>query len=181
MIEKLERFIDRLTGVFVGVCVLGLFGSAKAVTLAWTASPESNVTGYKLYCGATPGHYTKSKALGRVTQVELPNDQLPVVTTYFALTAVNIFGEESGFSNEVVCTHNVDITIKLLSNSQGLIVYWTHPAYAVCDVLEESSDLKAWIAIDESLYQIISSETRAPVSFSGEQRFFRVSRPEACL
>jgi hypothetical protein len=35
MIEKLERFIDRLTGVFVGVCVLGLFGLMLLVLIAF--------------------------------------------------------------------------------------------------------------------------------------------------
>lgn len=75
-----------------------LVAYAQTLSFAWDANPGGdNVTGYNLYRGATSGSYSLYAALGVVTSTTIP---LETGVWYFALTAVNAFGE-SGFSNEI--------------------------------------------------------------------------------
>ena len=83
--------------MLAGVAALG----ADVVTLAWNESPEASVVGYRLYAGTNSGSYfIVSPVAGRgntTNQVELP---FPAVW-YFAVTATNWAGLESGYSAEV--------------------------------------------------------------------------------
>jgi hypothetical protein len=69
-------------------------------TLAWDPSASTNVAGYKLYIGTAPGIYNSSMNVGNVTFFTI-SDLGPAGTYYFAVTAYNTSGLESGFSNEV--------------------------------------------------------------------------------
>lgn len=75
---------------------------AGNVSLAWDASTSANIAGYKVYVGQA------SRIYG--TPVSIPNqttwtvENLPTGTFYFAVTAFNTDGYESGFSNEVFTT-----------------------------------------------------------------------------
>lgn len=160
--------------------ILFLFAlSVKAVTLAWTANAEDNIAGYNLYYGPASGSYTQVKFSGPETQIIVTD--LPAITTYFALTAVNTLGEESLFSDEVVYTENSEIVVKLeWFTAQSPVVSWSHPATALCDVLEWSSDLRTWIPIDASFYHITVGETRVSISTARPMRYFRVRRPQVC-
>ena len=88
--------------------LLFLFGSlicthaaAGQATLAWDPSPDPTVTGYSLYYGEASRSYTaKLDALGGQTTLTVPN-LLEGHNYYFAVTARNASGAESGFSNEV--------------------------------------------------------------------------------
>ncbi|MGC3961291.1 MAG: Ig-like domain-containing protein [Verrucomicrobiota bacterium] len=70
-----------------------------SVTLAWDASSDVSVTGYRLYYGVATGSYTNSAAVGNVTSATLANLS-DGVTYYFAVTAYDSQGTESLFSNE---------------------------------------------------------------------------------
>jgi hypothetical protein len=82
----------------MGVCVFG----ADVVTLAWNESAEPSVSGYRLYAGTNSRNYfIVSNVVGRVNttgQVDVP---FPAFW-YFAVTATNVAGLESGYSAEVV-------------------------------------------------------------------------------
>lgn len=71
-----------------------------AATLAWDASPEPAVTGYRIWFGAGSGNYTNSAAVGNVTQASIRN-LAEGVPYRFAATAYDAAGVESDFSNEV--------------------------------------------------------------------------------
>lgn len=80
-------------------------GSGSAV-LSWDASVTrtdgSTLTGdvvYKLYYGTAPGQYSSVMEVGSVTTVTV-QDLAPGVY-YFAVTACDILGLESGYSNEI--------------------------------------------------------------------------------
>jgi hypothetical protein len=78
----------------------GAAGAAQTVTLAWDASPEGEVAGYRIYYG------TNSRAYGLVTNAGLVRTQSVVLPHggrwFFAATAYTTSGVESGFSDEVV-------------------------------------------------------------------------------
>ena len=73
-----------------------------SVTLAWDAStPGTNVAGYTIYYGVSPGNYTNQVEVGLATAGVVSN--LVAGTTYcFAVTAYSSEGLESDYSSEVV-------------------------------------------------------------------------------
>jgi hypothetical protein len=77
--------------------------AANVVTLAWDANTESDLAGYKVYWGKATGVYTNSP-IPTVAPSATPTYTTPVLangTWYFAVTAYNTAGLESGYSNEV--------------------------------------------------------------------------------
>jgi fibronectin type 3 domain-containing protein len=82
----------------------GINGGNHNTFLNWTASTATDVAGYKVYRGTSPGVYTTTISLN--SPVTNYNDQgLATGTTYFyVVTAVSAAGVESVFSNEVQVT-----------------------------------------------------------------------------
>ncbi len=80
--------------------------SAETASLSWN-SPVSNTNGtaltdlrgYKIYYGTSPGSYTAIVDVGKVTSFSLQN--LSPGTYYITVSAYNSAGTESGYSNEV--------------------------------------------------------------------------------
>ncbi len=80
--------------------------AAGTVSLSWNAptanvdgTPLTDLAGYKLHYGTTSGVYTFSLVLGNVTNYAFA---LPAGTYYFALSAYDTLGLESGLSNELI-------------------------------------------------------------------------------
>lgn len=103
--------IVRFTKVLEGILFLALLynpvqalsvalPSPHSVTLAWDQSPSPEVTGYRIYYGATSGNYSNSVVVGNVTTNTVPG-LASGVTYYFAVTAYDANGVESTFSNEI--------------------------------------------------------------------------------
>jgi len=91
-----------LSGILL-VLVLGfVFNSALAaeVKLAWDANGETDLAGYHIYKGLQSRVYTSSVSTGKVTSTTLSGLEAGK-TYYFAATAYNTSGVESGYSNEV--------------------------------------------------------------------------------
>ncbi len=78
-----------------------VFGQqSDVVKLGWDANTESDLAGYKIYTGTVSGTYTNIIDVHNVTEFTIPN--LTVDTTYFfAATAYDSSGNESGYSNEI--------------------------------------------------------------------------------
>jgi hypothetical protein len=68
-----------------------------SVGLSWTAS-TSSVAGYNIYRGTTAGQYTKLNSSLDSTTAFTDNTVASGVTYYYAATAVNSSGQESGYS-----------------------------------------------------------------------------------
>jgi hypothetical protein len=76
---------------------------AAQVTLAWDPNTEPGITGYKIYWGPASGNYTSSKDVGNNTSATITGlDEGK--TYYFAATAYNGDGIESGFSSQITYT-----------------------------------------------------------------------------
>jgi hypothetical protein len=69
------------------------------VTLTWNPSTNSNVAGHNIYYGTTSGNYANEITVGNATSVTISNLNYGS-TYYFAATAYDAEGDESGFSNE---------------------------------------------------------------------------------
>src|SRR2546427_2993065 len=74
--------------------------SAAQVTLAWDPNTDPDLAGYKIYYGFSSGSYQFSVDVGNRTSYLLAG-LLEGQIYYLAVTAYNLSGVESGFSNEV--------------------------------------------------------------------------------
>jgi hypothetical protein len=74
--------------------------SGATVTLAWDPNSESDVSGYKVHYGLNSRTYPFVVDTGTATSQTIENLQ-EGVSYYFAVTAYNVAGLESGFSGEI--------------------------------------------------------------------------------
>jgi len=86
-------------------------GGSNAVTLSWQAPTENsngsqltNLSGYKIYYGASSGDYSSSIQVANPSLTTYVVQNLSAGHYYFALTSYTSSGEESGFSPEVATT-----------------------------------------------------------------------------
>ena len=105
--QMLSAVIFGLTLFLLSIANVSL---AKDVTLTWDASPslETDVAGYKVYYGTSPGIYTGSEAAEGPSPVDSGNTTSKTFvgldntkSHYFTVTAYNFDGDESAYSNEV--------------------------------------------------------------------------------
>jgi len=113
MLREDRRMTWRLR-VFAAILVSALaFAPNLAgaeITLAWDRNPESDIRGYRIYYGPVSrsvSGYARVVEAGNVIEFTLRD--LPPGPYFFAVTAVNMAGLESGYSNEVsTCDVNRD-------------------------------------------------------------------------
>jgi hypothetical protein len=113
-------------GLALCTVILAIFSQANvfavgSVVLAWDASPDASVVGYRVYFGGASGNYTNSANVGNVTNATFNN--LPDGSTYyFAAVSYTAQGFESDYSNEIsytvptVNTSNQPPTLNAISN-----------------------------------------------------------------
>ena len=74
--------------------------TSNSATLQWAANLESDLAGYRIYHGTTPGVYGLSQTVGKMTTYDYTNLELNK-THYFTITAFDASGNESLPSPEV--------------------------------------------------------------------------------
>ncbi len=89
--------------MFASSALIPVDAIAGQAALAWSASPDSSVTGYNIYFGSASHIYTGKVSAGKATSYTVSN-LTAGATYYFAVTAYNSSGMESGFSNEASAT-----------------------------------------------------------------------------
>lgn len=107
VIDKAGNPSDELMADFEIKSSGGSEPTNNIATLSWDPNGESDLAGYKIHFGMKSGSYTKTVDIGlisvknnRVTYVI--KNLTPGETYYFAVTAYNKDGLESGFSNEAM-------------------------------------------------------------------------------
>jgi hypothetical protein len=104
--------------------LLALAGQARAeqVSLAWDANTEPDLGGYKLYYGTAAQAYSQMINVGKNTQVTVSNLSQGV-TYFFAVTAYNLQGAESEYSNEIHNTvlRQYRLTVTKRGSGDGII------------------------------------------------------------
>lgn len=83
--------------------------AAESVTLAWDASPSTNIANYRIYYGVASATYTNSVSAGTNLTVSVSN-LVGGRTYYFAATATDTDGLESDFSAEVSSLISLKLT-----------------------------------------------------------------------
>lgn len=82
------------------ICLFSVSTPAASVSLTWDPSPDSSVISYNVYYGVVSGAYTNVASAGPAITLTISN-LVEGVTYYFAATALDDFGLESDFSNEI--------------------------------------------------------------------------------
>jgi hypothetical protein len=98
-----KRFLKLLLPVSLLIFGSTLDVSAASVKLAWDASTEPTVTGYRLYYGNSSGVYTQVVDAGNRTDYTVTGLDAGA-TYYFAAKAYTGAGSESASSNEISYT-----------------------------------------------------------------------------
>jgi fibronectin type 3 domain-containing protein len=93
-------------------------GLAAQVSLAWDPNTESDLAGYKVYYGTVSRAQTDSIDVGNVTAYTVMG-LLEGRTYFFAATAYDRYGRESGFSKEVSTTTSSLCTYTIAPASQS--------------------------------------------------------------
>ena len=109
---KRPSFVSRVSLLFITLLVMvtvppGIVDVYSSVTLNCHAShdkhrwhPLTDLAGYKLYYGTSSGNYGSPIDVNNVTTYTISN--LTVGSYYFVVTAYDLSGNESDYSNEVV-------------------------------------------------------------------------------
>jgi hypothetical protein len=137
--------------------------AAHEVTVAWDASPDPDVAGYRVYYG------TNSRAYGWSTNAGLALEQTVRLPWsghwYFAATTYDDYGVESDFSNEADCWVGLMPPVVRSVTNVPASGTWVR----VAPVLERSTNLVDWTEIGS--WAVLLPATEA-------QEFFRVNRIE---
>lgn len=103
------QVIDRFVNVTLPRITLrqGLGIPANSAKLAWDpptknedGTPLTDLKGYKVFYGPSPGNYTRSLDINDPAATSFQVDNLPSGTWYFSMKAVDTAGNLSKFSNE---------------------------------------------------------------------------------
>lgn len=101
--HRVHRTLWGLIGTGLLLTLSPVEATGGSVSLAWDPNPESDLAGYRVHVGGTSHTYTQVIDVGRVTSftvLDLTDGQ----SYFFAVTAYDIFANESGYSSEVSAT-----------------------------------------------------------------------------
>jgi len=134
--------------VFLAVTFLPGLGYSAIVILEWSANPEPDLAGYRVYYGESSGVYSSSVDVGNHTSCAISDSCFQEGTTYyFAATAYDEYGNESAFSGEVPYTFAAaDTDGDGISDYDEINEYGTDPDKADTDGdgLNDGDELSYW-------------------------------------
>jgi hypothetical protein len=96
MLIRKPMFTFAIIALGLVLPTLSLAGSA---TISWNPNAESDLSGYRIYYGTASRSYGPPMPVAKVTQHTLGN-LADGKTYYFAVTAIDFAGNESGYSTE---------------------------------------------------------------------------------
>jgi hypothetical protein len=104
---RLRQFTFSSMIAVISLCLSYLFlclpAQSGQVTLAWDPVSGNSLAGYRIHYGTGSRSYTVQLDVGNVTSYAVTGLDNGV-THYFAVTAVDTSGHESGYSNEATAT-----------------------------------------------------------------------------
>ncbi len=201
---RLRQTLKALPFQILMIATLAAFAApafANSVTLSWDANTEADLAGYKVYYGTASRTYGAPITIGKVTTHTLSG--LPSGMVYFAVTAYNTAGLESGFSNEVSKSFGSTPAPLVISNvaSSGItqtaatitwstsaaadsqVEYGTTAAYGSLSALgtsyvtSHSRALSGLVAGTTYHYRVRSRDAAGNVALSGNFTFTTAAAP----
>jgi len=97
--KKLSRSLLFFSALLMAV-LISVWARAEQVILAWDANTETDLAGYKIHYGTASGSYITHVDVHNITTFTVTGLS-PGQTYYFAASAYDTSGSESGYSNEV--------------------------------------------------------------------------------
>lgn len=94
------RIYSVATLLIIGILAFTETAFGAVVRISWSGNTESDLDGYKVYYGNSSQQYLGSLDVGDTTSVDVSNLG-EGLTYYFAVTAYDVNGNESGYSQEV--------------------------------------------------------------------------------
>ncbi len=151
--------------------------ATHSVTLMWDNNPSSDeVAGYRVYFGTASGSYSESVAAGNVTSRTMTG-LTPGVAYFFAVTAYDAGGLESGFSAEVSYVPVVPSgpRIQTRMTPGGQMILSVQGVAGRFFYVEASVDLTNWTLIDVVLIPSAAAlELTDPDAANFAKRFYRL-------
>ena len=98
--SSLSSLLNSTLLAFWGILICTAISHAAQITLEWDANSEPNISGYNVYYGNASRDYDVTLDVGNWTSVTIA-DLEDSEAYYFAVTAFNTDGDESGYSSEV--------------------------------------------------------------------------------
>jgi hypothetical protein len=95
---KLKLLIFSLSLILIPSLVFGL-----GVRVTWNKNSENDLAGYLVYCGTSPGSYDRIVGADLTASVDMRGVEAGR-TYYFAVTARDTSGNQSGYSQQVAIT-----------------------------------------------------------------------------
>ncbi len=114
MIKSRLLLLEIVVGLFVGIGHLTA-QVVPPISLAWNASPSSDVSGYIVRYGTTSGVYSSATNVGNQTSASVTGLQAGQ-TYYLVVTACNAAGVESLPSNEATYQAAMNLPVIMLSD-----------------------------------------------------------------
>jgi hypothetical protein len=175
--------VAALIAVLVGSTSTALASATPApvsITLAWDASTDPTVAGYRLHEGVVSLTYTNVIDTGTETSVTVSN-LMPGVTYYFAVSDYTSDGTESPLSPELsytvpmISTGPVTLQMTMTSAKQFTLTA-TAPAGYAYDVLA-TQDLINWTTIGSATVNADGTlQFTDPGAATNASRFYRLRR-----
>jgi Fibronectin type III domain len=178
----------RFTKAVGGILLLGLLlapaklwsvtpPATQSVTLLWDSNPSSDeVAGYRVYFGTESRNYSGSVTVGNATSGTVPG-LVNGVAYFFAVTAYDADGLESGFSAEVSFVPVVPVVPRIQTRLTpgGQMILSVQGVAGRFFYVEASEDLTNWTVIDVVLISSVEAlELTDPDAANFEKRFYRL-------
>lgn len=152
---------------------------SASLNLAWDGSADPEVAGYLLYYGMASRSYINPVNVGSATSCTV-SGLFPGASYFFAVTAYNDAGVESGFSSEIVYQVPLVQQPRILSaipiGPSGLQLSWDSSAGSIYRVASKTTLTDAdWTDLSGDIIASGSTASWVDMTASGlASRFYRV-------
>lgn len=115
------------------------------VTLAWNPSPDEDVVGYNVYFGVADAGFSQVVPLDNVLETSI-NGLAAGATYHFAVSAIDVDGNESPLSEEVTFTVPQPAPVELTTQ-----IYLDESEQPYAMTIEGNTSQDGWWGIESSL------------------------------